>query len=186
SGPARGMLHRDSHRDRLSLYLPEQSVCESIDLHLGTGKFSASFDINKKGRLDQIRTSEWNALCRVSQLASTTNLQFCCGDFALTTKSAGLGDVVIYDCPFPEFAIAIPSELKDDVALLKEGKPLTIGESDLDVVKQCRNQISMKGGGHYGGDEGGKLQLRILKDAAARVRKGASVVICNYATPTLL
>jgi hypothetical protein len=121
----------------------------------------------------------------VSQMVSTTGLRFQHRDFAETTSPAGLGDLVIYDCPFPEFSVSIPSALQSDFELVTNGGWFKVDDPAA-VLDQCRAQSKMKGGGHYGGDEGGDLQLRILKDAALRVKKGASVVICNYATPTLL
>ena len=168
----------------LYIYLNNRCVNQST-YNLGKGTFSATFDPNKKGRLDEIRASEWNALCRASRLVSLSNLQFCHADFAVTTQSAGLGDLVIYDCPFPEFRIAIPSALEDDIELFTSGKS-HLFTSPLLALEDCKKQCGMKGGGHYGGDEGGDLQLRILEDAVAKVQKGSSVVICNYATPTLL
>jgi len=165
------------------IYLNNRCVNQAT-YNLNTGVFSASLDNGKLKRLDELRRNEWNALCRASTSASKTELKFCQGDFTQTTETAGLGDLVVYDCPFPEFSIAIPGNLQTDFDLVVNGRWFDVGVEQ--ALAQCAKQTDMKGGGHYGGDEGGNLQLRILKDAVARVRGGASAVICNYATPTLL
>jgi site-specific DNA-adenine methylase len=167
----------------LYIYLNNRCANQAT-YNLNTGTFSVSLDKAKLTRLDELRRSEWNALCHAGTLASRMELQFCHGDFAQTTKSASLGDLVVYDCPFPEFSIAIPGNLESDFNLVVGGGTFDVGVDQ--ALAQCAKQTNMKGGGHYGGDEGGSLQLRILRDAVGRVRSSASVVICNYATPTLL
>ena len=168
------------------LYIYLNNRCANqTSYNLGTGHFSATLDKAKQKRLDQIRTAEWNALCRVAQRVSPSSLVFRRADFAWTTAKAGLGDVVIYDCPFPKFSIST-DPVKSDFNIVVKGN-LTSWTRDVNqALSECSGNRRMEGGGHYGGDEGGDLQIRILRDAVGRQRAGASILICNYATPALL
>jgi site-specific DNA-adenine methylase len=170
---------------QLYVYLNNRCANQT-SYNLSTGKFSASLDQKKCKRLGAIRTLEWNALCRVSRIASAVHLDFARADFAVTTTAAGLGDVVVYDCPFPEFSIAIPETLKGDLEVVANGRLDAWPRDVAQALTQCSGKGRMRGGKRYGANDGEGLQIRILQDAVLKQQAGASVVICNYATPTLL
>jgi len=128
------------------------------------GGVLAKLDPKKALRLQSIRKSERRTLANVVDVLRMSSCAFACQDFKLTCGAATPGDLVIMDCPFPKFSHALPLVLEDRSAL-----------GDLEAA------------GTYGtGDDGPDLQVEIIAQTKKLIEAGTTVILCNYANPSLV
>lgn len=118
---------------------------------------------NEKCNLAEVRKREIVTLTNICQTLQTIGTtQFICQDFADTCKLAKPTDIVIMDCPFPNFTKALP-------------KNTTNPESESTAA------------GTYGvGDDGASLQGNIVKITSQLLAQGTTVVLCNFANVGLI
>jgi site-specific DNA-adenine methylase len=169
----------------LYVYLNNRCVL-STTYNVSTGIVSATImKDHSKSKLSAIREREAKRLALVQKYKGEMSLRFEESDFAATTEGAGLGDLVVYDCPFPEYACCVSSTQQQQAKELSQWKSKPV-KTAFDLCRTEAQRTSMTGGNHYGINDGATLQLRILEDAIKKVQAGASVVLCNYATPELM
>lgn len=113
---------------------------------------------NDKCDLAQVRQREAVTLANISQALQTIGTtQFLCQDFADTCKLAKPTDVVIMDCPFPNFTKQLPKNTASP-----EGESTTANT--------------------YGvGDDGASLQSTIVKVTSQLLAQRTTVILCNFA-----
>jgi site-specific DNA-adenine methylase len=116
-------------------------------------------NLNPSVNLFRVSQHERTALPLVHKRVMAAPRSFRCADFAQTTATAKSSDVVMMDCPFPKFSIAIPKQ---------------------------KGKLRSKPSNVYGLDNDKSLQLRIIEEARRLVRQGTTVVLCNFANPDLV
>ena len=158
---------RDARRNAAYSYIYLVNRCTRGSKLNGFGGVTVTMDKAKMGRLSSIREAETKALTACVGVLQSLPCTFTCCDFAQTCAQAEPTDLVILDCPFPDFAYTVPKTL-----------PLPGTEPSLLGLQQA---------GTYGtGDDGSGLQIKIVNQIKKLTAQGTTVLVCNFANPELV
>jgi site-specific DNA-adenine methylase len=157
----------DARRDAAFGYIYLVNRCTRGSKLNSLGGVTVTMDKAKMARLASIRDSETKALTACVGVLGSLPCSFSCCDFAITCADAEPADLVIMDCPFPDFSYTVPKIL-----------PQPGTEPSL---------LSLQQAGTYGtGDDGSALQVKIVEQIKKLTGRGTTVLVCNFANPELV
>ena len=158
---------QNERRDAAFAYIYLVNRCTRGSKLNNLGGVTVTMDKAKLTRLASIRASESKALTACVGTLSSLKCSFGHRDFADTCAEAEPTDLVIMDCPFPDFSYTVPNTL-----------PQPGTEPSLQGLQQA---------GTYGtGDDGSSLQIKIVQQIKNLTSQGTTVLVCNFANPELV
>lgn len=167
NGRAAATGDANAKRDAAFVYIYLVNRCTRGSKLNASDGVVVTLDGTKVSRLASIRVAEVKTLTACVGVLRSLPCTFGHRDFALTCAKAKPTDLVIMDCPFPDFAYTVPKVL-----------PQPGVEPSL---------LSLKQAGTYGtGDDGSSLQIQIVEQIKTLTSQGTTVLVCNFANPELV